>query len=562
MAIALRPYQLTAIEASIASPLKRKLIVLPTGTGKTITGLALAKRRGGRLLWLAHRKELITQPAEAIKLAWPEARHGIVKGELNQYMRQVVFASIQSAQQPVRMAQLADQGFTTVVVDEAHHALSPGYRAIFDALGCFDVGGPELIGITATPERSDNGALSDVFEGVVFHYSVTTAIAQGYLIQPTIIERPIKVDLDAVTVTRGDFGQKQLDTALLKAGIVGEIAAAYEEHLRDRKSIVFVVSVEQAKAVAAELNKRGARAAWVSGEMDEAQRDRVLKSLKSGALNCVVNCMVLTEGFDEPSVDAVLLGRPTQSKPMMIQCVGRGLRLHPGKSSCLVIDMVGLSKRNTLVQAAVLFGIRPDPVDKPRPITLDPLTNPEEYWQARLLTQANGVGGAPRSKLRWVVGEGGAWLLDAGVFGTVRMLPSNDLWAVDVVGIKAGQNKREQLTTEPGSLDIAQAYAEDYVRRVNAVHKALADAAWRGDAAAKGQIEFLRKAGVKVSEGITKGTAADLELQVKAKHATEAATDAQVAYLRSRKVPIPENVTKREAQAMIVKLKFRRSGTK
>jgi superfamily II DNA or RNA helicase len=559
MPIALRPYQELAIAASIASPMQRQLIVLSTGMGKTITGLALARAMKTRTLWLAHREELISQPAQALKLVWPEASSGIVKAESNQYMRDVVFASIQSAQQPRRLAQLADQGFGLVVVDEAHHALSPGYRALLDELGCMSAGGPRLLGLTATPERSDNGALSDVFEGIVFQVGITTAIAQGYLVAPTVIERAIKLDLDAITSARGDYGAKQLDLALLQAGIVGEIAAAYEEHCLARKALIFVVSVAQAEAVAANLRERGHAVAALSGETPSDERRRILRKLQSGELRCVVNCMVLTEGFDEPSVDAIVLARPTQSKPLMIQCVGRGLRLHPAKSDCLVIDMVGTSKRNTLVQAAVLFGIRPDPSERPKPIGIDPLYDPEQYWKMRLLTQIEGVGGAPRSKLRWVPAEGGAWLLDAGAFGTVRMLPNGEEWTVDAVGIRIGDRKRESLTDCPVTMDIAQAYAEDYVRRVNAVNKALADASWRGDAAAKTQLEFLRKAGVKVTEGISKGTAADLELQVKAKHATETATPAQLGYLRRMYRELPPGLTKREAQGLIVKARYRKT---
>jgi hypothetical protein len=356
--------------------------------------------------------------------------------------------------------------------------------------------------------------------------------------------------------------QKQLDIALLQSGIVGEIASRVRRTVRDRKSLIFVVSVAQAEAVAAKLRGRGHAVAALSGETDSEERRRILRKLHTGELRCVVNCMVLTEGFDEPSVDAVLLARPTQSKPLMIQKVGRALRLHPGKTDALVIDMVGTSKRNTLVQAAVLFGVRPDPLERPKSLTPDPIMDPEEYWKARLLRQVEGVGGAPRSKLRWVPGEGGAWLLDGGVFGTVRMIPTGDEWTVDVVGVKAGPRKREQLSDMPVSLDIAQAYAEDYVRRYKAVNKALADAEWRGDAAAKKQIEFLRKSGVKVADGITKGTAADLELQVKAKQATELATPAQIAFLRQRRFQIPEHLTKREAQGMIIKSNFARSKAK
>jgi ATP-dependent helicase IRC3 len=556
-----RPFQELATDAFATSPLQRSLIVLPTGCGKTITGQKIAKRLGGRVLWLAHRDELITQPAKALPLVWPDVTAGIVKAEQNQYMRHVVFASIQSAQRERRMAQLVAQQFPLVVVDEAHHALSKGYLELLQALGCFTPGGPRLLGLTATPERSDNRALSDVFEGIVFQMGITTAIEAGYLVPPTVIEHPIAIDLDSVKTSRGDYGARELDLALMKAGVVGEIVKAYEQHCAGRrKTIAFVVSVEQAEQVATELRKRGHAAAAVSGEMASDERKRVLKRLNTGDLQCVVNCMVLTEGFDEPSVDAVILGRPTQSKPLMIQKVGRGLRLYPGKADCLVVDMVGASKRNSMVQAAVLFGIKPEPAEKPKAIALDPFTDPEEFWKQRILSQIKGVAAAPRSTLRWLPGEGGVWLLDAGLFGTVRMLPAEESWLVDVVGIRMGDAKRQQLSDGAVTMDVAQAYAEDYVRRVNAVNKALADAQWRGNEATKGQLEFLRKAGLKVTDGLSRGTAADLELQIKAKHATTPATPEQLKYLRVLygKSKIPPEITKREAQSMIIRARHRK----
>lgn len=553
MSLDLRPYQEFAVDAFIASEHQRKMIVLPTGAGKTVTGLALAKRIGGKCLWLAHRDELITQPERTARIVWPEATRGIVKAEQNQYMRDLVFASIQSAQQPRRIEQLAAQNFPLVVVDEAHRALSPGYRALFEALGCFRAGGPQLLGITATPERTDGGALDEVFQGVVFHLGINTAIAQGYLLAPVVIERKINLDLDSVTIARGDYGQKQLDLALMQAGIVGEITAAYEEHCTQRKTIVFTVSVAQAMEVAATLRERGHAAAAVSGETPTEERQRILKKLNTGELRCVVNCAVLTEGFDEPSVDAVILARPTQSKPMMIQCVGRGLRLFPGKSDCLVVDMVGASKRSNMVQAAVLFGFRKEEDDKPKAVTLDPITNPEEYWTQRLLSQVNGVKGAPRSKLRWIpTADGHGWLLPAAEFGTVRMLPSGESWVVDVVGARDTGNTT--LSDQPVEMDIAQALAEDYCRRVKAVQVARRDAGWRDGQASEAQVAFLKRSGVK-AESLSKGTASDLMTQIIASKATELATAKQIAFLRRHGEHCPATITKREAGRLIAKVR-------
>lgn len=576
MSITLRPYQELAVEAAAAAfsealsisrgmgatatgGMQRALVVLSTGLGKTITALALAKRLGGPTLWLAHTDELVTQPYKAAQLVWPEVSRGIVKAELNQYPRHLVFASIQSAQQSQRRAQLAARGFRFVVVDEAHHALSPGYRALFNDLGCFTAGGPPLLGLTATPERSDQGALDEVFQGVVFQMGITSAIEGGYLCPPNVIERPIKVDLDMVSSRRGDFGMKELDLALMKAGIVGEITAAYEEHCTQRKTLIFVVSVEQAEQVAAALRARGHAAASVSGETPKEERQALLRKLKSGELRVLVNCMVLTEGFDEPSVDAVMLARPTQSKPLMIQMVGRGLRLFPGKSDCLVIDLAGVSKRNTLVQAAVIFGLtreEAEPEEKPRAIDLDPFTNPEEYWRQRLKSQIQGVKGAPRSKLRWIpAAETAGWLLPAGEYGTVRMIAAGEEWLVDVVGARNGGPAMQRLTETAVSMDTAQALAEDFIRRVNAVTLARKNSRWSEEPATEKQVALLTRFGIKNADQLSKQTAADLLTQNLAQRNAEPATPKQLAALRARGVAVTPNLTKREAMRLFSTVK-------
>lgn len=545
-----------AIEAAMAATMQRQLIVLSTGLGKTITGLALAKRRGGRTLWLAHTEELVAQPERACGLVWPEVSRGIVKAERNEWMRHVVFASIQTAQREERAARLAQQGFGFVVVDEAHHALSQGYRYLLNELGCFRAGGPQLLGLTATPERGDNGALDEIFEGVVFQMGIKSAIDGGYLVPPRVVERKINVDLDAIAVSRGDYGQTALSKALLQAGIVQEIVAGYEEHMAGRrKALIFVVSVEQAELVSKALCERGHRFGAVSGETPKEDRKKLLAQLKTGELQGLVNCMVLTEGFDEPSVDGVIIARPTQSKPLMIQIVGRGLRLFPNKQDCLVLDMVGVSKRNTLVQAAVLFGEKEEAEERANTQKpLDMFSDPEAYWLARLQAQIGGVKGAPRSKLHWVPDGNGGWLLAAAEFGTVRMQArAEEMWLVDVVGCREGPSY-QKLSDAEVDMGTAQALAEDYVRRVNRTLTAR-NTRWREGGATEKQVAFLKRAGIDAS-GLTKGTAADLMTQEIAKREAEPASAKQIGYLRSLGATnLPANLTKREAMRIIGQLK-------
>jgi ATP-dependent helicase IRC3 len=554
MTLTLRPYQELAIDAFVKSPWQRKMVVLSTGLGKTFLGLALARQLGGRMLWLAHREELINQPAKEMSLVWPGVSWGIVKAERNEFSAHVVFASMQSAQQPKRIEQLAAQGFDLVVLDECHHASSVGYKRIIDALGCHRDGGPQLLGLTATPERTDLKALDEIFQGVVFQMGITSAIEQGYLVPPTVISRPINIDLDEVSTVGGDYGQNELDRALMEAGIVDEVTSAYAEHCLGRKSLIFVISVAQAHAVAESLKAQGFAVEAISGETRPDERQSLLRRLNTGELSALVNVYVLTEGFNEPSVDCVILARPTQSKPLMIQKIGRALRLHPGKTDALVIDMVGVSRKHTLVQAAVLFGIKPDPNEKKKPKNPDPITDPEEYWIARLKNQIEGLGGAPRSKLHWLpTRDGQGWLLPAGEFGTVRMIPDGEDWRVDAVGARSGP-QLQSLCGESVSLETAQAIAEDFCRRSNAVTLANKKAGWRDDGATEAQIEFLKKNGVDATR-IGRGHASDMITQIMASKATELASSKQIYFLRRNGIHAPDGLTKREASIAIAKLR-------
>lgn len=557
------------VKACIAPPIswQRMLVVMSTGLGKTVTGLMIALLYR-RVLWLAHREELIQQPAKTLAQIDPSKAYGVVKADRNEYMRPVVFASIQSACQPRRLAQLVAERFDIVVIDEAHHALSDSYKLVANELGCFTPGGPILIGLTATPERTDGAGLDEMFQGVAFQMGIRTAIDGGYLVEPSFFERPIRVDLDAITKSRGDFSVKELDLALMRAGIVDEIVATFEEHAANRKSIIFTVSVAQAEEVASALRQRGHAIAALSGETPPEQRRAMLRKLHTGELRSIVNCMVLTEGFDEPSIDCVILARPTQSKSLMIQMVGRGLRLFPGKSTCIVVDLVGVSKRNTLVQAAVIFGKRDEEDERKRSTSTepDPFADPEEYWRKRLLSQIKGTRGAPRSSLNWLPDGEGGWLLDAGVFGTVRMIPaerSDDevlTWRVDAVGVRApGSPSRMMLNADAVNQETAQMIAEDYVRRVNAMNlaKKQTEMPWRNDPATAQQVRALKRAGVKGAEGLTRGTASDLLTQIKSKQAATPATPKQIAALRARGLKVSESISRQEAARM-----FARTGSR
>lgn len=552
--INLRPYQAEAVGAfrgAVAAGIKRSMIVLPTGCGKTVTGLALAKAIGGRTLWIAHREELISQPIKALRALWPEMKPGVMKAERNEWARDFVFASVQTAWRPERRAKLT--GFDLVVVDEAHHAAAKSYKLVLEQAGCFDSDGPPLLGLTATPERTDVLRLDDVFEKIVYQFQLRQAVESGYLVDVEMVQRPLAVDLDQVGSKGGDFKEGELDDALLEAGIVGDVCTAVNEHANGRKTIIFTVSVRQAKQIAERLKLEGHAADWISGETPLPLRRQKLAKLARGEITHMVNCCVLLEGFDDPAVDCIIMARPTQSKSLYIQAIGRGLRIAPNKQSCLIVDMVGLSTRHTLIQAPVIFGIEGtlDDTQEPR------LSSDEELKISNraslLLSQVAGVAPVARSKLKWVPAKNGSLALNCGEGGTVLMRNAGkDDWLVEVFG-RADSPGRESLTMDPVGLELAQGIAEDYVRRAQAVYLTNRSARWRDAPASQKQLEALTKWKIQFHSDITKGEASDLMTQASASNwRNDPATAKQMRALRHHRCDFDERtITKGEAGRLL-----------
>ena len=386
----LRPVQVAALQG-IASHWRnadgkdrRALTILPTGVGKTITALEACRKaveKGKRVLWIAHREELVTQPYHAIEaiehFASAFAVAGIVKGSLNQPERQLVFSSVQT------MAHRAESYLShgrpdLVVVDEAHH-YAPGsswYDVVLGLIGAVDgVGGCYVIGLTATPQRGDNVKLSPMWGMYpAFSFGLTEAMRDGYLLEPVFVPAPMEMseDLcDALETANSDGATdiaKQLAKQLLDEGIAEHTALTVQSVAKDEKrhQLVYCASVKQVDRTVDEIRALGMRAESVTGETPKNQRADILDRFHRGQIDALVNCDVLTEGTDLPIADTIVLARPCGSKALYIQIVGRGARLYPGQEQFLVVDILGASKVHSLEQAPVL-DIGRDEVDTAKP---------------------------------------------------------------------------------------------------------------------------------------------------------------------------------------------------
>lgn len=348
----LRPYQSEAKEAVFRSweEVDRTLLVLPTGCGKTIVFAYITKdcvRDGHRVLILAHRGELLDQAADKIQKATGLCS-AVEKAEdscLGSWYR-VVVGSVQSMTRPKRLSQFAPDYFDTIIIDEAHHCISDSYRRILDH---FDHA--KVLGVTATPDRGDMKNLGAVFQSLAYEYTLPRAIKEGYLSPIQALTIPLQLDLTGVSVQAGDFKAADIGCAL--EPYLEQIAEEMLVHCHNRKTVVFLPLVKTSQKFRDILNRKGFRAAEVNG--DSPDRADILRDFDEDKYNVLCNSMLLTEGWDCPSVDCVIVLRPTKVRGLYSQMVGRGTRLHPGKKNLLLLDFLWMTERHELCRPASLI---------------------------------------------------------------------------------------------------------------------------------------------------------------------------------------------------------------
>ena len=348
----LRPYQQQArdrIHAEWDAGHTRTLLVLPTGTGKTIVFASVAAdqvRAGDRVLILAHRGELLEQAADKLRRATGLVS-AVEKAEstcLDSWFR-VVVGSVQTLQRTARLERFPQDYFGTIIIDEAHHAITDGYRRILDYFS-----GAKVLGVTATPDRGDMRNLGEVFDSLAYEYKLTDAIKEGYLCKIMAQTIPLQLDISSVTLSGGDYAVADLGTAL--DPYLEQIAAEMAVRCKGRKTVVFLPLIRTSQKFRDLLNAKGFRAAEVNGQ--SADRKEVLADFDAGKYNVLCNSMLLTEGWDCPSVDCVVVLRPTKVRSLYSQMVGRGTRLSPGKTDLLLLDFLWMTDKHELCRPADL----------------------------------------------------------------------------------------------------------------------------------------------------------------------------------------------------------------
>lgn len=541
----LRDYQREAVEANEAAwerGVRRPADVLPTGAGKTVVfahqGQRFRERHPGkRVLYLAHRTELIEQAAARLRDVMPGQRVGIVKASRNETMAPHVVASVQTLRSESRRAQLFDVGL--IVVDECHHAAADSYVDVLSHFGAligerlgtraayraYREAPAVALGVTATMIRGDDRALGEIWQDVVYTRSIADMIAEGWLVRPRGVRvRVADLDLRGVRKMAGDYSGKALGEAIEQSLAPEAVAKAMSEHARlpdggVRPTILFAPLVATAELFRDALRDAGFTAEVVSGETPAAERAEALARFKRRELQVLCNAMLFTEGTDLPLASCVVIARPTLNPGLYVQMVGRVLRPDIGKDDALVLDVVGASVKHRLAAPVELFGTESfegddledeqaeqeeGPGQDDTEITLDSVGSAldEPSWANGDLV-AEHVDLFHGSDSVWLRTQAGVWFLAPGD-RYVCIVPGQH-GGYDVVSmhqVRLGDSR--WIAQGVQSLSYAMGWAEDDITPAER-SRTTRDRSWRATRPDAAMRRRAKMAGIEITPGMTVG---------------------------------------------------------
>ncbi len=490
--IQLRDYQIECLETVIdenKSGVNRQLITLPTGSGKTIIMSAIAKEFNKKTLILAHRQELIQQTIDKLRLFWQEVDVGMCMGNRQEFHNQIIVGSVQSCYRLQKLNKLKEQDFNILMIDEAHHSVSGSYQSIINELG-FNANNANklLIGVTATPDRI---GLGDIFDKIVFSRSISTMIKAGYL--SPVIGRKIltNLSLSSVKISNGDFQIDDLSELVNTPERNNFIVEKFKEYSKNRKTIAFCCDVQHCKDLSDAFKAQGISSCSVWGNMPTEERKRALNDLKTGKIQVVTSCGILVEGYDEPSINCVIMARPTRSPSLYTQCVGRGLRLFPAKENCLVLDFS--DKHHNLDSIMTLASTIPEAPQIKEPV--EPIDREEIDMRPKIEVFENcdkifDIIGSTR--FIWVDIGDNEWSLQDDEKNEIVMIPEAGGY---VATLYFPDSSSQKIVKDPLPLEYCSGVCEDYARRHLKVSFADQSKPWMlADAEmTQGQIDFLQK---------------------------------------------------------------------
>ena len=532
----LRNYQQEALDAMLKaerSGIKKQLVVLPTGAGKTVlfAHLPIVRNDSLPMLVLAHRTELLQQAKNKIESMNPELSVGIEKAESKAGKADVVVASVQTLGRgnSNRIEGFEQDYFKTIIIDEAHHAAASSYQKILNYFNS-----DYVLGVTATPQRSDSVRLVDTFDEIVYYKSIEDLINDGWLCP--LIGYRVKTDTDIsdVEITNGDYRQEQLAEAIDNPTRNTCIVNAFLDLASDKKTVIFAANIAHARNLASSFAAQTrTEVRVVLGETPDEEREQILKDFKSGKVQVIINVGVLTEGFDEPSIQAIILARPTRSTLLYTQIVGRGTRLNEGKPNCIIIDIADATKGKKPVSLPTLLGLPPDfdlqgqsftevakEFEKLKdfcPGMATQVLNPEDirnsYKEINLfMPPPPNPAIVEYSKFVWA--EIGPEQFQLNLSSVDSMQIYYDALGRWVAQIKARSGDKYIYTPIGHAANLRTVFArtDEWIRKNRPMTITLidADALWRKDSPTDKQVKLLRRIGVPITSELTKGMASQI----------------------------------------------------
>lgn len=506
----LRPYQERLVAGSLElwrSGNRRIAMVMATGGGKTPTAMTIAElslAAESPVLWLAHRTELIDQAIDKARQVAPGRRIGRMQGPIKEYRAELVVGSVQTCSTPTSLALLATRRWGLVVVDETHHVAADTYQRVLRELGAYTPVGPLVLGVTATLDRADGLALGETFEAVVEPRVGLVDLIRSdppYLVPPRGIRVHIaELDLDRVRRVAGDFRAGQLGAAMSAAMAPKRIVEAWEEHAKGRPTVAFLPTIALSVEVAQAFNDAGHRFVHLDAESLPESRRNALDDFRAGRLDGICNVNLFAEGTDLPCISCVILGAPTSSANRYQQQVGRGLRMHPGKRDCVILDVTGVTKRHKLATLVNLGG-----ADRPEDIPDDLLMYEDDIVAGEMDDAGQESGDGPadveyadgdlehelidlfgQSHAAWLRTNGGRWFL-ATSQGFIYLDPRGDdrydlCWHAD----RFGSGESRGVIQAGMEIGYAMAAGDQYVAE-RPIWQAARTADWRGLPAGRGR---------------------------------------------------------------------------
>ena len=532
MLLKARPYQNecnVAFDTFWDAGHKRLAAQLATGLGKTVIFSLMAYNKvTSRVLVLVHRDFLIKQATDKVHSVAPHLTVGVIKGRRKELGRDITIASVQTLGRLNHLEQFSHEAFQLIIIDEAHHSAAEQYRRIIEWFGGFDEKSPTRVaGFTATLDRQDGKGLGNIFEHVVFTRDILWGIhnndsgpckpGNGYLVDFRATRVHVDgLNLSRVKVTRGDFSDGALGDALADAHIGEAMLKWYVEKGQDRPGVAFLPTVQTATDVADIFNDAGVRVGLITGTTSEEERNLLYKMMRVGDIKLLINCMVLTEGFDLEMISLIMIARPTKSPSLYIQMAGRGARQWPGKSDCLIADFVGATDDLRLCSIANLSRGKLHPDD------MESLGEAHERQEGELpeLPASEGSGQiigesiaelfAKRSSAWLQTINKGYWFIPAGD-RYYCLLPEDASFTTYKLGYyPTGKNKEnpkklwEGLTLGYG-MALAESAAETYDPTI-----AVRNARWRKTKqGSKAQLDFAKGLGIQNPEDMRRGELSD-----------------------------------------------------